>query len=61
MEDHYSPWAPDNLKIIVPLLYGVPLLLLYLVTIVVILIRLDGPFYRLFAVNGIAVGPPKLH
>lgn len=54
--DHpYSPWRTANLKVLIPLVYGLPLLVLYLLVVAVILSRLRGPFYKLFAVAGIAV------
>ncbi|KAH7725240.1 CRE-SRG-10 protein [Aphelenchoides avenae] len=53
--DHpYSPWRTANLKVLIPLVYGLPLLVLYLLVVAVILSRLRGPFYKLFAVAGIA-------
>lgn len=54
-DNPYSPWRTVNLKVLIPLVYALPLLVLYLLVVVVILSRLRGPFYRLFAVAGITV------
>lgn len=45
-----------NLQAVVPLIYTIPSLLVYVLVIIVLLRRFKEPFYRLFAVNGVMVG-----
>lgn len=53
-----NPYAivyPANVKVLVPIVYGVPGLTMYCLVIVALLRRLSSPFYRFFAVVGITV------